>query len=323
MSKIVTATPDGAPADASANDAALLSDDEAILAAFGANDEDTPDDGDDESDDAPELEPAESDSDDDADDEPSEDDAPAAPVVPKKTAAEQDEERRAGLRLEDYTQKTMLVAEEKRQAEAARQEYTARLALLADMLSANAQEPNWDEMRVTHTPEEVTEAFTAWAINDRKRAQVQAELQQEQAKTFSQMQKAEQERIQQEVKRLRAVLPEGKSDETFNARVAHLTKYGISQGFTPDELAGTNDHRAILLLDKAERYDALVAKAKTKGKTAPAVQTPSVTTAKPTRAVEAAPVTVSKAEKNLRDRLNKTGDPKAAEELFFRRLGGS
>lgn len=318
MSKIVTATPDGAPADASTERAAPLSNDEALLAAFGANDDDTPEDEAD--DDDVEAAPLQ-DSDDDADGDTSEDDAPVAPPV---EAPDPEEVRRAGLRLEDYTQKTMQLAEERRQAEAARAEYTSRLEMLESMLSANAQEPNWDEMRITHTPEEVSEAFTNWSIGERKRQQVQAELQREQAKTYAQMQQAEQERIAQEITRLRAALPEGKSDETFKARVTRLTQYGTSIGFTADELAGTTDHRAIVLLDKAERYDALVAKAKKGGKAAPVAPTPAVTTSKPTRAMpDTATSTVTKQERDLRARLNKTGDPRAAEELFYRRLGGS
>lgn len=313
MSKILTATPDGAPADASADSssAAPLSDEEALLAAFGANDEDTPEDEEEDT-------PVAPDSDDDADDEPSEDEAPVAAA--EKPDAE--EERRAGLRLEDYTQKTMQLAEERRQAEAARQEYLSRLELLAEMQSANVREPNWEEMRITHTPEEINDAFREWSLAERNRAKVQAELQQERARTHAQMQEAEQARISEEITRLRKALPEGKSDETFKARVTHLTKYGMTQGFTPDELASTNDHRAILLLDKAERYDALMAKAKNSGKAAP-VAPPTVATAKPTRAAASETPSATKQDKELVARLKRTGDPRAAEELFYRRLGGS
>ena len=312
-----TATSTEAPADASPeNGAAPLSDDEALLAAFGGIEVGTPegDDADagddiDESTENPFGEPSEDES---------SDVAPPAPAPP-----DPEEEKRAGLRLEDYTRKTMEVAEKARQTEALRVQYAERLEYLAQMIDANAQEPNWDELRVTMTSEELNDAYREWGIADRKRQQVRVELDRERARTQEQMSVAMREQAVQEIARLRAVLPEGKDDATFTTRIKTLTQYGTTIGFTPDELSAVTDHRAIVLLDKAERYDALVAKAKQRGKTAPANASP-VQTAKPTRAVpengQWAAQTVQ--DKLLFAKLKKTGDAKMAEELFFRGLRG-
>jgi 2,3-bisphosphoglycerate-independent phosphoglycerate mutase len=61
--------------------------------------------------------------------------------------------------------------------------------------------------------------------------------------------------IQRESEALEAKIPELKNKDKKTQLLTDLKTYGLTQGYTDEELSSTVDHRAILVLDKARKYD--------------------------------------------------------------------
>lgn len=193
---------------------------------------------------------------------------PAAKYTVKVDGQEQDvtlDELLNGYQLKaDYTRKTQKVAEDRRALEAEsnavkqeRARYAEVLEGLEAQLSAGAtEEPNWDELRAS----DPIEFAAQWAQHQRVQArqnQVAAERQrvaglqaQEQARLF-------QAHVVSEQGKLLDAIPEWKDAEKAAAGKKALVAYGISIGFTPEELGGVVDHRAVLALYNAQRFAAL------------------------------------------------------------------
>ena len=94
---------------------------------------------------------------------------------------------------------------------------------------------------------------------------------------------------------------------------AELFTYGETQGFSRDEIAGVNDHRAIVLLNKARLYDAIVAR---KGKTKEKVKTvPTVTPGGRPPGSEGSKA--KKAREDARQRLRDSGKIDDAAAVFM------
>lgn len=221
-----------------------------------------------------EAEPAEEETTDEvvADDEEAEEDAVDAPktfrlkIGDEEIEVTEDELPKGYLRQRDYTQKTMQLAEERKsfqvEAEAVRVErakYAENLKQLEEVIkSQTPAEPDWDKLRAELEPGE----FAAhWAMWDRHRAQI-AQLQQErekaEAKVAEDNTRAKQERLQTEGVKLLEAIPEWKNPEVKKARQAAITTYAVEAlGATPEQVAQIDNHKLIVLLDKAERFDAL------------------------------------------------------------------
>jgi hypothetical protein len=107
----------------------------------------------------------------------------------------------------------------------------------------------------------------AKAEYDKQQAQL-AEVQQQQNYN---MQQAQQVYLQQEMQKLSEKIPEIADPNKGQKFKQDLVDYGMLVGYTAEELNSVMDHRAILVLDKARRYDALQAskpKAQAKAKSA-------------------------------------------------------
>ena len=86
-------------------------------------------------------------------------------------------------------------------------------------------------------------------------------LQNEQAKAAqtqqAQMQKAQQEMLQVERGKLIEAIPEWGEPEKQKELATNLQSYAKEQGFTAEELNSLIDHRSILVLLKAQKFDQL------------------------------------------------------------------
>jgi hypothetical protein len=101
--------------------------------------------------------------------------------------------------------------------------------------------------------------------------QQQAKLAQVQQQQNQSMQQAQQVYLQQEMQKLSEKIPEIADPKKGQKFKQDLVDYGMLVGYTTEELNSVMDHRAILVLDKARRYDALQAskpKAQAKAKSA-------------------------------------------------------
>lgn len=169
-------------------------------------------------------------------------------------------------RQQDYTRKTQAAAEERRAIEAERQRTQQERAYYAQTLAAlqhNLQPPqiDWEGLKASDPlgyidavrQEQERHAKAQWVAQEQARIHQQHEV--EQQTHFAQY-------VQTEAEKLAALIPEYGNEATRKTVQAAIKSYAQSIGFSADELAAASDSRAVLVLDKARRYDELMAKVK-------------------------------------------------------------
>lgn len=182
----------------------------------------------------------------------------------------EDEVLKGYSRTEDYTRKTMQLAEQRKAFEeqevaavrAERQQYATYLDQLKTALTQlTPTEPNWEQLRAEQTPEVFAAELLHWQQTQKRiesvtaeQAKVKAAQEEDAANGFRQY-------VQQEQAKLVEALPDMKEPEKAKALKASLTEFAQSRGFTPDDLGRVTDHRLILLLHDAMQFHQGKAKA--------------------------------------------------------------
>ena len=228
------------------------------------------------------------------------------------------DELKAGYsRQSDYTQKTMQIAEERKALEADRQNLQALINDYQNALQSPmpAMEPPvrpdaklWDEdpieaMRQTELYRQKMEDFQAES----------AKHQHLQQQAMAEKQKQMQEALNQQQVALKERIPEWQNEETATKEKAEIRRFGLSMGFTENELAQIYDSRAVQVLRDAMRYNQLQTK---RGKVKQAPQGKSLAPGTPTPG-EPQQLRKGKAMK----RLAQTGHIKDAQAVFEQILG--
>ena len=175
-----------------------------------------------------------------------------------------DELVRGYQRNADYTQKTQKLSRERQEQQtefdAVKQE-RAQYAQLLQSLDARLKaslpnEPNWDQLRA-----EDPVAFAAqWAQRQRVQ-QERAVIQQEQGRLHEQQAMDQQANLRAHVASQAAELvkaiPSWSDPAKARTEKQALLEYGLSIGFSEEDLNNVYDHRAVLALRKAWLYDQL------------------------------------------------------------------
>ena len=228
------------------------------------------------------------------------------------------DELKAGYsRQSDYTQKTMQIAEERKALEADRQNLQALINDYQNALQSPmpTMEPPvrpdaklWDEdpieaMRQTELYRQKMEDFQAES----------AKHQYLQQQAMAEKQKQMQEALNQQQVALKERIPEWQNEETATKEKAEIRRFGLSMGFTENELAQIYDSRAVQVLRDAMRYNQLQTK---RGKVKQAPQGKSLAPGTPTPG-EPQQLRKGKAMK----RLAQTGHIKDAQAVFEQILG--
>ena len=228
------------------------------------------------------------------------------------------DELKAGYsRQSDYTQKTMQIAEERKALEADRQNLQALINDYQNALQSPmpAMEPPvrpdaklWDEdpieaMRQTELYRQKMEDFQAES----------AKHQHLQQQAMVEKQKQMQEALKQQQNVLLERIPTWQNEETATKEKAEIRRFGLSMGFTENELAQIYDSRAVQVLRDAMRYNQLQTK---RGKVKQAPQGKSLAPGTPTPG-EPQQLRKGKAMK----RLAQTGHIKDAQAVFEQILG--
>jgi len=228
------------------------------------------------------------------------------------------DELKAGYsRQSDYTQKTMQIAEERKALEADRQNLQAMINDYQNALQSPmpAMEPPvrpdaklWDEdpieaMRQTELYRQKMEDFQAES----------AKHQHLQQQAMAEKQKQMQEALNQQQVALKERIPEWQNEETATKEKQEIRRFGLSMGFTENELAQIYDSRAVQVLRDAMRYNQLQTK---RGKVKQAPQGKSLAPGTPTPG-EPQQLRKGKAMK----RLAQTGHIKDAQAVFEQILG--
>ena len=198
-----------------------------------------------------------------------------------------DELKSGYQRQQDYTRKTMELAENRRQLEAQIQAATEQKGQLDFALDAAlergfqdlAQFENVDWAKLKN------EDMLGYLELKDKFSETQQGVYQmiEQKKALQQQAAQEQQQLfatarAEEMKRLHEKMPDFADEKKAPALANQLKQYGISQGYTPQEIGNLIDHRSIVVLDKARKYDELMKAdpAKKKVKNKPKVEKPGV-----------------------------------------------
>lgn len=176
-------------------------------------------------------------------------------------------------RQSDYTRKTQELASQRdqmaqlqqqwnneiSQAQAERQQYIDAIGQFVQNSMAGLeqfQNVDWENLRQTDPIAFVTKKEELREAQDRVR-----QAQEEQARANKQQQeevaKLRQLAVQEEHKKLVAAVPEWNDVEKRNQMAGELSSYAVEQGFTKEELKQLIDHRSLIVLMKAQKYDAL------------------------------------------------------------------
>lgn len=174
-------------------------------------------------------------------------------------------------RQADYTRKTQELATQRQAAEAEvaqyrqnREQYASILTVLQERVGSEKDEPTEEQWNTLQS--EDPERFALEWANATRRKEQRAKIKAEQDRIAGE--KAEEQKaalvtfITEQRTKLLEALPEWKTPEKATAGMARVREYGKTLGFTDKELDQAYDHRMIVAVDKARRYDALMAEKK-------------------------------------------------------------
>ena len=184
-----------------------------------------------------------------------------------------DELMKGYSRQSDYTKKTQELSQERKEIDEAkaqydtqvsqmqqeRQHYVNQLTQILQNSSNNLQEYDkidWDTLK-NDDPIEYVKLREDYRDGKEKiqalDQQRQAAVQQQQAE----MQQVHQEAIQVERSKMVEAMPEWGDPEKQKELASDIKSYALTQGFSEEELNSLVDHRSVLVLMKAAKYDAL------------------------------------------------------------------
>ena len=176
-------------------------------------------------------------------------------------------------RQSDYTRKTQELASERNQmaelqqqwaneisqAQAERQQYISALGQVIQNQMAGLEQYatiNWEQLREEDPIAFVTKKEEFRDAQERVR-QAQARQYQEQQKQEAEIEKVRKLAVQEEYKRLVEAVPEWGDSDKRGKIASEISSYAVEQGFTQEELKDLIDHRSLIVLMKAQKYDAL------------------------------------------------------------------
>lgn len=220
-----------------------------------------------EDDSAYEGEEAEAETAEDAQDEPEEDNSLYTVVIDGKEQKVTLQEALAGYqRQSDYTRKTQEVAErskaiqaEEQQLAQMRYQYENSLNMLAqEMQRYLPQEPDWEKLH-QDDPINFPMVEKQWRDYKANLAAVQQEQMRLQQENSQKEMQQRQQVLEQASQYLFEKMPEWKNEAKWTEARGQLREYGKQVGYSEDELNAALDPRAILVLEKARRWDSLQA----------------------------------------------------------------
>ena len=174
-------------------------------------------------------------------------------------------------RHSDYTRKTQELSEHRRQIEAhhqqwsaevqqiqtERQQYVTALQNVVENSVGTLDQfatVDWEALKNENPLEYITKRDEFRETQDKVR---QAQFQQQQAHEAHQQesQRTHQRVLQEEHGRLVEALPEWQEAETRKKLGSEIKAYALTQGYTQEEIQSLLDHRSLLVLNKAMKFD--------------------------------------------------------------------
>ena len=197
----------------------------------------------------------------------------AVTVNGEEVAVSLDELLSGYSRQSDYTRKTQEVANNRKEMETLQYQYNSEIAqiqqerqqymeALTNIIAGQGSEIekfsniNWDELREQDPIEYVTTREQYREAQERIQS-LQYQHSQAAQSQQAQMKNARHEMLKVERSKLVDALPEWDNPGTQKELANTLQSYAKTQGFTQEELTELIDHRSILVLLKAQKYDQL------------------------------------------------------------------
>jgi len=176
-------------------------------------------------------------------------------------------------RQSDYTKKTQELAEERKGIEAGRDQYNTELAGLqqerkqyVDALTQVIQSSmagletygnvDWPALKEEDPIEYITKRDEYREMQERVRSQ-QHTMQIEQQKQAAQMYEVKKQLLHDEHSKLVEKVPEWGEPDSQKAMAIGIRDYALEQGFSAEEISSLVDHRSLVVLMKAQKYDAM------------------------------------------------------------------
>jgi len=176
-------------------------------------------------------------------------------------------------RQSDYTKKTQELSEERRtidaeraeyqnglnQLMAQRQQYEQALGQLGQQLSQNMskfQNVDWQRLKNEDPLEYVTKRDEFREEQERIKS-VHYHQQQVQVQQQQEMEQIRQKAVAEEIGKLGTLIPEWNDPDAQPKIAKNIMDYGVTSGFTREEMEGLVDSRSVYLIHKAMKYDAL------------------------------------------------------------------
>ncbi len=224
-------------------------------------------------------------------------------------------------RTADYTKKSQALAEQRKAIEAERihleqvkqerQAYAQKLQALDQFLT---QQNKGEDLEALKETDPIGYAVKVAERTEREKqlAVVRAEQQRIAQQQQAEQQQALQNHLKSEAERLNAAIPELSTPKGDEIR-KQIREYAKSQGWSDQELSSVYDHRAVLTLYKAMKFEQLQ-------KSKPEIQKKVSQAPKMLKSGTSAPPTRSAQEKQLSQRLQQTGKVKDAAAIFERFL---
>jgi len=169
-------------------------------------------------------------------------------------------------RQSDYSRKMQKLRDEavafqadRQQVEAERAQYGQLLGALRQQLEQmQPQEPDWEKLH-REDPLNFPIVEKQWRDYKERLAATRSEQDRLASIAAQQEQAALRQQIEQGRQFLLEKMPEWKDTAKWDAARSNLREYGRNVGYSDEELAQAYDPRAVLVLEKARRYDALMA----------------------------------------------------------------
>ena len=171
------------------------------------------------------------------------------------------------MRQKTFTQKTQQLAEQRKEMEAERakvsQEREQYQAGLQQYLSQPEPQPPSEELFETD-PLAYMKAKDDYRDALAQRSQAQAEYQRVEGERMREANLQRQEYLQRESEKLTNLIPEWRDETVATKEKQAIREYGVSLGYSAEEMDSIGDARAIALMRKSLLFDSMTQKGKTK-----------------------------------------------------------
>lgn len=223
-------------------------------------------------------------------------------------------------RLEDYTRGKQEIARQRTQLNEHLEAYKSGIEIVAKYVFAEAEaykNLDWDKLKQSDPQKWSATKIEAQEAYNRA-AELTQEWQQASAKQQELLTQQIAESLPEQHKKLSEKVDGWSDPEKQKDIRAKWSEYGQKLGFTLDELKSVYDHRYLVVLDKAMKYDELMDKSKnvTKQKV---TNNPKVVRRQPGANANQPPAAQKKMSEAM-NRLAKTGSRESAQEVFKLRL---